>query len=52
MICSKFDELLENSVTFTVLKNAILEGFAVKKLAVKKTAHETLILGVKLMRLH
>jgi 5-methylcytosine-specific restriction endonuclease McrBC regulatory subunit McrC len=44
MISSKFDEFVENSATFKVLKNAILEGFETKKLAAKKTVHKTLIL--------
>jgi hypothetical protein len=44
IISSKFDEFLENSATFKVLRNAILEGFVTKKMVAKKNVHETLLL--------
>jgi hypothetical protein len=37
-------EFLENSATFKVLRNAILEGFVTKKMVAKKNVHETLLL--------
>jgi hypothetical protein len=44
ILSSNFDDFLENSANFKVLRNAILEGFVTKKMVAKKNVHETLLL--------